>query len=203
MHRARPVTHRLYEDVLALLVGTLFVSLGMLIYAKATLAVGGMAGVALLVQYLTGLDFWAGFFLINLPFFALALARMGWRFALRTAVAVALVSAFSRLTASSVAFSHLEPVYASVIGGAIVGMGLLILFRHHTGLGGINIVAIWLQEAYGIRAGWFQLALDLVILAAAFVVLPLENAALSVLGAVVINLVLAINHRPGRYLGMS
>jgi Uncharacterized conserved protein len=203
MHQAQPVTHSLYEDVLALVVGTLFVSFGMLIYAKATLAVGGMVGIALLLQYATGLNFWAGFLLVNLPFLGLAVVRLGWRFALRTVVAVALVSLFSRLTVSWVGFSHLDPAYAAVIGGALCGMGLLILFRHHTGLGGINILAIWLQEAFGIRAGWFQLAVDLAILAVAFLVLPLSHVALSVLGTVVINLVLAINHRPGRYLGVS
>jgi methyl-accepting chemotaxis protein len=38
---------------------------------------------------------------------------------------------------------------------------------------------------------------------ASLAVLPPQNLALSLLGAVVVNLILAINHRPGRYLGMS
>lgn len=203
MQDARAMSHRLYEDALALVVGTLFVSFGMLIFSKASLAVGGIAGVALLLQYGTGLNFWAGFFLINLPFFVMAIARLGWRFALRTLLAVALVSMFSRLNSGWVGFSHIDAFYASAMGGALCGMGLLILFRHHTGLGGINILAIHLQESLGLRAGWFQLGVDLAILGAAFLALPLENALLSIFGTVVVNLVLAINHRPGRYLGAS
>ena len=90
--------HSLHEDVLAMLLGTLFVAFGVVIYSKAVLLVGGMAGMALLLQYLTGMSFWLAFSVINLPFYYLALKRMGWRFTLRTFVAVSLVSLLSRLT---------------------------------------------------------------------------------------------------------
>ena len=168
--------HKLYEDVLAMLLGTLFVALGVVIYAEAMLLVGGAAGVALLLQYVTGAQFWLVFFLVNLPFYLLAVKRMGWLFTLRTFVAVSLVSLFSRLTASWVDFSYLDPAYAAVMGGGLSGMGLLMLFRHRTGLGGLNILALYLQETWGIRAGYFQLAVDLAILAAAFFVLPTASA---------------------------
>ena len=152
--------HSLHEDELAILLGTLFVAFGALIYTKAVLLVGGMAGMALLLQYVTGVGFWLVFFIVNLPFYLLALKRMGWPFTIRTFLVVSLVSLFSRLTGSWVDFSHLDPAYAAVIGGGLSGTGLLMLFRHRTGLGGINILAIYLQETWGIRAGYFQLAVD-------------------------------------------
>jgi len=201
---AAPVDrHRLYEDVLAILTGTLVVSLGVVIYSKAVLLTGSTAGLALLLQYATGSSFWLMFSLVNLPFYVLAIKRLGWLFALRTFVAVSLVSLFSRLTAEWLEFARLDPVYATVAGGALMGMGLLILFRHRTGLGGINILAIYLQEKAGIRAGYFQLAVDLAILVAAFFVLPPANLMLSILGATIVNMMLAINHKPGRYVGIT
>jgi uncharacterized membrane-anchored protein YitT (DUF2179 family) len=195
--------HKLYEDVLAMLLGTLFVAFGMVIYTKAVLLVGGMAGAALLLQYVTGAKFWLVFFLVNLPFYVLAIRRMGWLFAVRTFVAVTLVSLFSRLTVSWVDFSYLDPAYAAVIGGGLSGMGLLMLFRHRTGLGGLNILALYLQETWGVRAGYFQLAVDLTILAAAFFVLTPDHLLLSVLGTAIVNMILAINHKPGRYRGVT
>lgn len=201
---ATPVDrHRLYEDLLAILTGALVVSLGVVIYSKAVLLTGSTAGLALLLQYATGSSFWLMFSLVNLPFYLLAIKRLGWPFALRTFVAVSLVSIFSRLTAGWVEFARLDPVYATIAGGALMGMGLLILFRHRTGLGGINILAIYLQERCGIRAGYFQLAVDLAILTAAAFVLPPANLALSIVGATVVNLMLAINHKPGRYVGVT
>jgi len=200
---AAPERHSAYEDAIAIVVGTLFMALGVVIYTKAVLLAGSTAGLALLLQYASGIGFWWLFFAINLPFYILAVKKLGWAFTLRTFAAVTLVSIFTRLTSELVSFAHLDPLYAAVMGGALSGAGLLILFRHRTGLGGINVLAIYLQDRFGLRAGYFQLAVDLAILAAAFFVIPLDRLALSVLGAVIVNMTLAINHRPGRYLGVT
>ncbi|MGQ9368515.1 YitT family protein [Azospirillum sp. A39] len=195
--------HRLYEDVAAVLIGTLVVSLGLTLYAKTVLITNGVAGLSLLLQYATGLSFGVLFFSLNLPFYWLAVRRMGWRMAVRTFVAVALVSLFTRLTPTWVAFERLEPLYAAVVGGGLMGLGLLILFRHRTGLGGTNILALYLQERFGIRAGYFQLGVDtMIVLGACFVVEP-DKVALSLVGATVLNLIIAVNHRPGRYMAVS
>jgi uncharacterized membrane-anchored protein YitT (DUF2179 family) len=195
--------HKLYEDALALITGTLFVSFGVLIYAKAELLVGGVAGMALLLHYVTGGGFGFIFFVLNLPFYVLAWRRMGWKFTVRTFIAVGLVSLLSRLSAVWVDFSWLNPAYAAVIGGALTGVGLLMLFRHRTGLGGTNILALFLQDAWGVRAGYVQLVIDLAILVVAFFVLPYDRVLLSIVGATIVNMTIAINHRPGRYVGVS
>ena len=194
------ISHRLYEDVLALLLGTMVVSLGVTLYSESVLVTGSTAGAALLIEHATGLSFGLIFFVINLPFYWLAFKRMGIAFTLKTFIAVGLVSGFSKLTPMLVDFQMLNPVYAAISGGALMGIGLLMLFRHRAGLGGINILALYLQEHFGIRAGYFQLAVDMVILVIAFLTLPFDKVLLSILGAVVLNLIIALNHRPGRYL---
>ncbi|RCK40308.1 YitT family protein [Thalassospira xiamenensis] len=192
--------HRLYEDVLALLLGTMVVSLGVMLYSESVLVTGSTAGAALLIEHATGLGFGVIFFAINLPFYGLAFKRMGLAFTIKTFIAVGLVSLFSKLMPMWIDFSMLNPIFAAIAGGALMGIGLLMLFRHRAGLGGINILALYLQEHFGIRAGYFQLAVDLVILACAFLTLPFNKVLLSILGAVVLNLIIALNHRPGRYL---
>lgn len=194
------ISHRLYEDVLALLLGTMVVSLGVTLYSESVLVTGSTAGAALLIEHATGLSFGVIFFLINLPFYWLAFKRMGMAFTVKTFIAVALVSGFSKLTPMLVDFQMLNPIYAAIAGGALMGIGLLMLFRHRAGLGGVNILALYLQENFNIRAGYFQLAVDMVILICAFLTLPFDKVLLSILGAVVLNLIIALNHRPGRYL---
>lgn len=195
--------HRLYEDATAIVIGTLVVALGVFFYAQAGILTSGLAGLALLIDYTTPYGFATAFFALNLPFFAMAFLRLGVAAALRTIVAIALVSLFAKFTPEWVRLSYLDPIYAAVFGGAITGIGLLVLFRHRTGLGGVNLVAIWLQERFGLRAGLVLLAADLAILAGASAFLPRDKLALSVLGAAVLNLILALNHRPGRYNGRS
>lgn len=195
--------HHMIEDLLAIVTGALLVSLGTVLYGKAMLLTGGTVGLGLLLQYATGLSFGLTFFVINLPFYVLALLRMGWQFTARTALAVTLVSLFNWLSADLVHLDFINPLYAAVMGGVLAGIGLLVLFRHRTGLGGTNILALFLHEKLGWKTGHVQLAIDLAILAAAYFVLPVENLALSVVGAVIVNLVLMINHRTDRYIAVS
>lgn len=195
--------HTLFEDAFAFVNGTLLVTLGVTIYAHAQLLTGGTAGIALLAQYATGYPFGLIFFVLNLPFYALAVLRMGWTFAVRTFVAVGMVSIVSAQVPLWIGFNQLNPVYAAIIGGAAIGVGLLVFFRHKAGLGGFNILAVFLQERFGLRAGLVLLAVDIAVMVFALLLLDWRNVALSILGAVVINIILAVNHRPGRYLGMS
>ncbi|CAM3382281.1 YitT family protein [Halomonas lysinitropha] len=195
--------HRPHEDVMAMLVGTLFVALGVSFYTQAMLLTGSTAGLAFLLQYATGWRFGIGFFLINLPFYWLAVRRMGWSFTLRTFVAIGLVSVFSELTTGWIRIEWLHPLYAALMGGSLIGIGMLVLFRHRTSLGGINILALFLQDRYGWRAGYVQLGIDALIMLGALLVLPMERVGLSVLGAIALNLIIALNHKPGRYMGVS
>jgi uncharacterized membrane-anchored protein YitT (DUF2179 family) len=64
-----------------------------------------------------------------------------------------------------------------------------------------NTLALLAQERFGWRAGYVQLGLDAVVIIASLTIVPTLVVALSAAGAVVLNLVLALNHRPGRYLG--
>lgn len=203
MQPVMPQKHAFYEDVLAILLGTTMISIGIVLFAKATVLTGGAAGLALLLQFATGLDFGLLFFLINLPFYWLAWRRMGWGFTLRTFVAVVLVSLLVQATPNWLGIASVQPLYAALAGGCAMGLGLLALARHRTAIGGVNILALYMQEHHGLRAGWVQLGIDAAIFAGAFFVLPLEKVAVSALGTAVLNAILAMNHKPGRYMAVS
>jgi uncharacterized membrane-anchored protein YitT (DUF2179 family) len=193
--------HTLFDDAQAIVTATAFASLGCALLAHARLVAGGMAGVALLVARVTPVRFGVVFLALNLPFFWLGIRQMGWRFTLKTFLAIGLFSGFSELLPLVLRLDAVHPVYAAVMGGFLVGTGLLMLFRHQACLGGLNILSIYLQERHGVRAGAFQMAVDSAIVVASLFVVPLGTIAISVLGAVALNLVLAVNHKPGRYLG--
>ena len=194
--------HSLLEDAQAILTGALFVALGVTMFTHAGLLAGGTAGIAFLVHYATGWRFGAVFFAINLPFFALALRTMGAAFTLKTFCAVAALSLFSELLPLVLRFEALNPLFAAVMGGFLIGAGLLMLFRHKASLGGLNVLALYLQEKLGWRAGAVQMAVDCLIVLSALALVAPSLIAISIAGAVALNLVVAVNHRPGRYLGM-
>ncbi|WP_423821772.1 YitT family protein [Salinisphaera sp. SPP-AMP-43] len=197
------VAHKLWEDVLAMVLGVAVAALGLFFYSQAQLLIGSTAGMALLISYVSGWSFGPVFFVINLPFYWLAARRMGIRFTIKTFIAVAGLSSLTWAMPELMTIDHLNAFYAALAGGAMIGLGILFLFRHRASLGGVNILALYLQDARGIRAGHIQLAIDTLLMIVALFVLPWDRVALSVLGAVVLNMIVAINHRPGRYLGES
>lgn len=192
--------HRPYEDVQALLTGTLFVALGVVMFGHSGLLTGGTVGIAFLIHYGTGWNFGLILFLINLPFYGLAWQRMGKVFTLKTFAAVALLSVFVNLLPKLLSFQSLSPAFTAVMGGLLMGAGMLMLFRHRASLGGFNVLVLYLQERFGWRAGRIQMGFDCAIVLGSFALVDWQHVALSVLGAVVLNQTLATNHRAGRYM---
>ena len=134
--------HRWYEDMQALVVGTLFVVLGVVMFGTAGLLTGGTAGIAFLIHYGTGLSFSLAFFVVNLPFHIFAWKRMGMASAVKTFTSVGLLSLFIHLLPMALHFDLLAPTVAAVLGGLLCGAGMLMLFRHRASLGGINVLVL-------------------------------------------------------------
>ena len=196
------LSHTRLEDVQALCAGTLFVAMAMVVFGHAGLLSGGTAGVAFLLHYATGVGFGKVFFLLNLPFYIFGLRTLGRAFTIKTFCAVAVLSLQTELLPALVSFDVLHPVFAAVMAGLLAGTGILILIRHGASLGGVTILALYLQKRRGWRAGWVQMAIDCVILSIGLFVLSADKVALSVLGAAALNFVIAVNHRPDRYFGI-
>ncbi|AKC32381.1 YitT family protein [Candidatus Pantoea carbekii] len=194
------ISHSRVEDGLAIVLGTFVVSFGVLMLKKAGALTGSSAGIAFLISYVTSLSFSSVFFLINLPFYWLAVQRMGWEFTLKTFFAVGLVSLFTYIHPLFVHFTALNPFYATLFGNILIGFGFIVLFRHRASLGGINILALWLQDRIGLSAGKLQMAVDICILLISLLVVSTPMLVASILGAMMLNCIIAINHRPDRYI---
>ncbi|USH05459.1 YitT family protein [Grimontia kaedaensis] len=191
--------HSLRENLLALLLGSALVSLGVIFFNKVGLLTGGTAGLAIFLTKVSSFSFGQIFFALNLPFYVLSVMRMGWRFTLNTFIAVTIVSVAVDHLHHVIEIARIDPIYAAIIGGGLIGMGMLVIFRHKMSLGGFNILALYLQERFGIRAGKVQMALDCSIVVMSLFIVDFWLIALSIVGAISTNLILAINHKPGRY----
>jgi uncharacterized membrane-anchored protein YitT (DUF2179 family) len=195
-----PVRHGVLDDIQGLLTGTILCALGLQFLGQGGLITGQTAGLALVLSYLGGWSFGLVFFVINLPFYWLGYRRIGLAFTVKSFVSVALLSGLSILLPRYLTLGQVQPLVAGILFGVTSGVGLLILFRHGSSLGGIGILAVMVQDRFGFRAGWLQMAFDAALFLLALATLPLERVLWSVPGVVVLNLVIAINHRRDRYI---
>ena len=198
-----PTAHSRLEDVVATLIGTYIASLGVFLLHAGGAVTGGTAGLSLLISYASGWSFAVLFLVVNVPFLALGVWRRGVGFGLRTLVAIGLVGGWTEVHPLVVDLGALPSLYAAVTGNLLIGISMLILFRHNASMGGLNTLALLAQDRFGWSAGYVQLAFDVVIIVAALSVASPGVVAASALGAALLNLILVMNHRPGRYLGAS
>lgn len=194
--------HSVFEDAQALLVAPLFVAFAVLLFRHAGLLTGGTVGVAFLIHYLGDWPIGAVVFVVNLPFYVFAYRSLGRAFTLKTFVAVSLLAVYTETLPALISLQSLDPTFAAVMAGFLAGVGLLMLIRHQASLGGLGVLAIHLQNTRGWRAGKVQMAADILILCAALFVRDPYSVALSILGALALNLVIAVNHKAGRYMGI-
>lgn len=192
--------HGFFEDGQALFAGTLFVAMALMLFNQAGLLVGGTAGIAFLLHYVTDISFGKLFFAVNLPFYWFAWSRMGREFTIKTFVCVGLLSLLTELFPHVMHVDYLNPLFASLLGGLLLGTGCLFLARHRSSLGGATVVSLYLQARYGMRAGKVQMVIDGTVVLLALLVVPADRVAYSVLAVLVMSGFLWISHRPGRYI---
>jgi len=191
--------HSIREDILAVTMASLFVSLGIYFFKYCGFLTGGTAGIALMMQQVVPLSFGQLFFIVNLPFYYLAWSRMGRRFTVNTFVSVTVVSFCTDNLHYMFELNTLNPYFAAVAGGLLIGMGILIMFRHVSSLGGLGVLSKYVQDRFGINAGKFQMSVDVCIVTLGFFLVPLDLLLLSIVGAISMNVVVAFGHKPGRY----
>lgn len=191
--------HTRVEDLFALVTGSLFVSFGLLLLKNQGLLTGGTPGLALVISQLSGLSFGKVFFMVNLPFYWLAISRLGWRFTINTLVSVSTVSLLTDYLHLVVTIQNLNLVFAAIMGGFMVGTGVLILYRHGSSVGGSGVLSLYVQDRFQLSAGHFQMTVDAIIVGIGFFMVPIDLLAASILGVLALNQVIALNHKPGRY----
>ena len=195
------VKHTLLEDVYAFAIGCSLVVLGICFLKSAGLVTGGVAGIALLVSYVVPLPVGVLFTLINIPFFLFAYPAMGRRFMIKTVIVNLAIMGLAQLAPLAFHLSNVNPIFASLFGGTVIGMGILALARHGAGAGGTGVLALYLQKRRNINAGKTQMLCDALIMAAAIIILNPQQWVLSVISAAAMSGVLVGFHKPERYIG--
>lgn len=157
-------------------------------YHPASLISGGVAGVAMIINYLeprvpVGVTIVA----INIPLFIIAFRKYGWQFVASSILGTLLSSvAIDLLSLLDVSVTT-EPFLAAVFGGIITGLGLGIIYTTGATTGGTDVMAKLVREKFPyVNFGTMILVLDAIILVAyALLLHAYENAMYTVISVYV------------------
>lgn len=140
---------------------------------------GGVTGVAMIVNFLTGFPVGVMSILINIPLFAFSWKKFGLKFILASLAGTVLTSVFVDLLAIlPVEITH-EPLLGAIYGGVIKGFGLGLVYHTGATTGGVDIVAKFLRRKYQhINFSTFILGLDVLVIMAFAVIFQRYDSAM-------------------------
>ena len=103
------------------------------------LAPGGVSGIAIIINQLTQIPTGTLILIMNVPLMALGMWKLGFRFLLSTLVAVISSSIFTNLLAPYGPLTT-DPLLAACAGGALLAVGMGLLFKLGATSGGTDIL---------------------------------------------------------------
>ena len=141
---------------------------------------GGVTGVSMLLANILGYPLSILILIINLPFIAVGFRQIGWKFALKSALAIAGLS----LCLAFVPYPDVTPdkLLTAVFGGFFIGAGIGLAIRGGAVLDGTEIAALLVSKSsHLLRVGDVILILNIFIFSAAAFFLGIESALYSIL----------------------
>ena len=170
-----------------------FLTIGALIYAFAIEAFlmpsriidGGITGISMILNALSGKPLGIFIVVINLPFIILALKKLGKRFVFFTFYSILVfaggVTMFSHLLHGHCIIEDLELFLAAVFGGLILGAGVGLVIRNGASLDGTEIMAIYATKKIPFSVGEIIMFINLFIFTLAGFVYDWKHALYSII----------------------
>ncbi|UUE10062.1 YitT family protein [Dickeya zeae] len=195
------LAHTLKDDVYGLVLGVMFIAIGLNLLKLSGMITGGIAGIALLLSYVVPLSIGVLFILTNIPFMIFCYFSMGRAFTLKTLIVNIALSLATQAVPRLLTINYVHPLFSALVGGTFLGMGILSLARHNASVGGTGVVTLWLYKRFNINAGKSQMLLDMLVFAISLFTMPIPLLLWSALSALAMNAMLMNWHKPGRYRG--
>lgn len=150
------------------------------------LAPGGVTGISIIINRLTGISTGNLIFIINIPIMLLGLWKFGKKHFGLTIFNIFFISLFTNLLESTGAVTK-DPFLAAMAGSSMVAIGVGLIFRCGGTTGGTDIIVKLLRLKYPhIKSGSLFLMTDLVIVAISGFIFQNINAALYAAAAVMV-----------------
>ncbi|MGG0644821.1 YitT family protein [Sporosarcina gallistercoris] len=165
----------LVSKIMALIVGSVFIAIGLnLFLIPQGLMEGGALGISLIVHYVTGTKVGLTFLLISIPIFFLTWVVYrpffynGIHGMLISALVIDLFAPLE-VTARALQFG---PIASSATGGILIGIGTGLMLRRGISIGGTDLLAQLAAKSLKTNSGHIILLFDVLIVTAGSLYVP-------------------------------
>lgn len=165
------------KKLAAVFIGELFCAMAItFFFIPHRLLSGGVGGIAMMIQYLTGYSSGIFILLINIPLFVLGFWKLSRKFMIFTLISTNLLSIFLMLLKYwNFDFQVDDIILSAVFGGVLNGTGMGILFRYATSQGGLDILAMIARKEWNMNIGSALMTMNFVIVAIASALFGVER----------------------------
>lgn len=175
--------YEMRRKLLAILFGNLLFSFGVnAFYTTHKFLSGGIGGISVMIQYITGLAAGISVFFLNLPLFLFGLKTLSKKF-LTYAFISTIVQSFTMIVFKKIGqyVSFEDPMLSAIAGGIINGVAMGVLFKNGCCQGGFDIVAAVMKKKYNMQIGSALLLLNAVVISIASYLFGLDKGAYTII----------------------
>ena len=156
-----------------ILIGTFIMSAGFVFFISPyRLVPGGVYGVAIILHHTLGLPIGLVGLALDIPLTLIGLKILGPRFGIKTMVGFVSTSLWITLLELTYGYDPLvadEPLLSTIYGGALIGVGLGMVFKAKATSGGTDIIAMILAKYTKLPVGQLLIIVDSFIVIAGLV----------------------------------
>jgi uncharacterized membrane-anchored protein YitT (DUF2179 family) len=147
-----------------ILIGTFIMSAGFVFFISPyRLVPGGVYGVAIILHHTLGLPIGLVGLALDIPLTLIGLKILGPRFGIKTMVGFVSTSLWITLLELTYGYDPLvadEPLLSTIYGGALIGVGLGMVFKAKATSGGTDIIAMILAKYTKLPVGQLLIIVD-------------------------------------------
>jgi uncharacterized membrane-anchored protein YitT (DUF2179 family) len=167
-------------SVMLLILGALAASFGLKGFLlPAGFIDGGVTGVSLLVNRLTGLSLPLLIIMFNIPFILPAYRQISRGFVFKTIFAILMLSLALLVIHYPVVTQ--DRLLIAIFGGFFLGLGIGLSIRGGGVLDGTEVLALYLSRQFGVTVGDIILIINIIIFTSSAILLNIETALYSIL----------------------
>ncbi len=162
-----------WKDYLNITIGLCLYAVGLIGFIKPVgIVTGGLAGVALLVEYASKIPLQLTYFSVNCLLLLVALKILGIKFLVKTIYGVIVLTGLLTLCQMYITepIIHEEPLLSGVIGAMLCGSGIGMVFSANGSTGGTDIVVALINKYKNVAFGRGMLLCDFVIICCSYFV---------------------------------